>query len=119
MSFVIWCWDDPVVRLNGETVSIEIGVHGSPDVVRAAVDLAETIVTIPPGVTAEPVSTTNEFFRETVRFLTLPGADAACIEVRVHASRVLPVALRVNGWVVAEGTTAGPLTAEIPVAQYA
>ena len=119
MGFVIWCWDDPIVRINGETVSIEIGVQGAPDAVRASVQLAETIITLPPGVTAETVSTTNEYFAETVRFLTLPGAEAAGIEVRVHASRVLPVAVRINGWVMAEGTTAGPITAEVPVAQYA
>jgi len=119
MGFVIWCWDDPIVKINGETVSIEIGVQGSPELVRGSVRNVETIITLPRGVTAETVSTTNEYFTESVRYLTLPEAESVGIEVVVNCDRVLPVAVRVNGWVMAEGSSAGPLTMEIRAAEYA
>ncbi|MGH2600377.1 MAG: hypothetical protein ACRDJ9_13455 [Dehalococcoidia bacterium] len=119
MAFVIWCWDDPVVRINGETVSIEVGIQGSPEVVRDSVRGVETIITLPEGVSGETVSVTDDYFLETVRYLTVPAAEQVGIEVCVDAARVLPVALRVNGWVMAEGTTATPLTTEIHAPQYA
>lgn len=117
--FAVWCWDDPVVRINGEEVSIEIGVRGAAETVRESVTLAETTIVLPPGVVAETITTTNEFFSETVRYVTSPTAERVGIEVRFEASRSLPAAVRVNGWVMAEGTTTGVLCMEIPVAQYA
>lgn len=117
--FAVWCWDDPVVRINGEDVSIEIGVRGAADTVRESVRSAETTIILPVGVDASTVATTDEFFSETVRYVTSATAERVGIEVRFDASRSLPVAVRVNGWVMAEGTTFGTLAMEIPVAQYA
>lgn len=119
MAFVIWCWDDPVVSLNGETVSIEVGVRGAPEMVREHVQVAETTIILPDGVDAHTITTTNEFFEETVKFLVEPAATEATIEVRFEATKDLPVAIRVNGWIAAEGTTMGTLTTTVPVAQYA
>lgn len=117
--WAIWCADDPVIRINGEEVSIEISVRGAPETVRASVRSAETTIILPLGVDAETVATTDEFFSETVRYVRSAAAERVGIEVRFDASRNLPVAVRVNGWVMAEGSTFGTLTMEIPVAQYA
>ena len=116
---VNWCWDDPVVTIDGETITVEIGVQGAAELVRRSVRLAKTTIFLPEGATGETVSTTNEYFDETVQFITVPGAPDACIEVRFEAEKSLPVAMRVNGWVMDEGTTFGVLTTHIRVAQLA
>lgn len=112
---LIWCWDDPVVALNGTNVSIDIGVRGEPEVVRRHVQLAETTILVPEGVTTETLAVTDEFFRETVRFVTIPGAKDATIEIRFQATKDLPIAVRVDGWLVGEGSTYGVLTATLPL----
>lgn len=112
---LIWCWDDPIVALNGTKVSIDIGVRGEPDVVRRHVQLAETTILVPEGVTTETLAVTNEFFAETVRFVTIPGATDATIEIRFRATKDLPIAVRVDGWLVGEGSTFGVLTATLPL----
>jgi hypothetical protein len=64
-----WCFDDPVILINGRPVSITNGILGDPTDIRAHVTSANTEVHLPKGVTASVVSFTSNFFHEPVTFI--------------------------------------------------
>jgi len=126
-EFVIWCWNDPQVELNGQIFDIELGVLGQPSVVRRGVRLAETTLFIPQGMRARVLSTTNIYFEERVRIVELPvqawgnqdqsGRTGGEVRVvtRFEASVTLPAAMAVNRALRDTGTTRGLLTTSITV----
>jgi hypothetical protein len=67
-AFVIWCWDDPIVRLDNQTVLIRVGVHGEPaDVAQITAYLK---IFVRPGSTARTLAYTNRSLRaEVVTFV--------------------------------------------------
>jgi hypothetical protein len=65
-----WCWDDPIVSINGKVVNIDIGVRGEPEEVAAAVKSTTTTIYLPRNVSARKLGSTNTYFREKVRFVT-------------------------------------------------
>ena len=80
-----WCFDDPVLLINGEQVTIQTGVYGDPAFVAAHVTAANVVVTVPAGVTTQIVSRTNTYFAERVTFVT-QGTWTAGETVKVKVS---------------------------------
>ena len=69
----MWCAKDPVIRLDGTSVQILVAV---PQNLQSAVTgPIQVVVSVPPGVATELVSTDTGFngFGETVRFMTDPN----------------------------------------------
>lgn len=60
-----WCWDDPILEIDGKLVRINIGIQGSGTLVRAHVQNAHTIVYLPPNVPARIAGFTINYFPET------------------------------------------------------
>ncbi len=117
---VTWCWDDPVVLINGNLVSINVGVYGDPLVVRRTVTLATIEIAVPAGVSTALVASTNLYFPERVVFVSRgqwqPGEPVPVeVTVRFEATQDLPAAVRIThatGATNATGSTAkGPLKA--------
>lgn len=66
----VWCWDDPVLSINGRLVAINIGVR-LPD--RNKVQAAHIVVTVPAGTDARVVYIENEFVTPTVSIVHAPA----------------------------------------------
>jgi hypothetical protein len=64
-----WCWDDPILMVDGQQVNINVGVQGAPQTVRSRVLNAHTTVFLPRGVNASIVGYTNRYFRETAEIV--------------------------------------------------
>lgn len=63
-----WCWDDPVVSINGMQLQTLVGAYGDPTQVAATVSSASVVYTLPSNVTGSVVSVQNTYFKETVGF---------------------------------------------------
>jgi hypothetical protein len=58
----LWCWDDPVVVVNGTPVHIDLGIQGSPSQVHASIAAANIVVHVQAGATAVvPQSNTPDY----------------------------------------------------------
>lgn len=125
-----WCWGDPVVSLNGVVVSINIGVQGTPDVVRAGVQAAHTTLYVPQGVDARVLSVDTTYFQEDVQIVPVAGSGQVSMVVSFAATQPLPAAafISINGLpgsltvsgsttagvVLSFATPAGAITAQAP-----
>lgn len=116
-----WCWGDPVVRIGGTTVAINIGVLGDSAVVDKDVKLARTTIYLPEGVSARVVGVTKEFFPETVHFVRGGGHWRAGqpipvrVEVSFVAKRDLPTVVQItypSGAASTTGTTLGQMATQ-------
>jgi len=67
---VEWCWDDPIVTINGVTLQTLIAAQGSPSSVQAAVKSANVTYIVPNGVQTNVVAVSAPFFKEKVDFQT-------------------------------------------------
>jgi len=76
LADLAWCIDDPIVTINGITVSTQIGVLGSPAAVQRGVHKATIVYRLPAGVSASVVSTTRTYFHEKVVFVNSGAAWA-------------------------------------------
>lgn len=112
---VAWCWDDPAFQIEEFTLSVDIGVQGTPEAVKANVQLAETVFYLPKDVEGEQLSLTNVYFPETARFVHLvtegvPG-DKKGIDVTVavsfKATKDMPSAMVIKYRGAAIATTTG------------
>ena len=65
----IWCFDDPVVSINGQQVKLDVGVQGSSTYLRKTVSGAIVTVAVPAGVSTALVYLQKGPFPETVRFV--------------------------------------------------
>jgi hypothetical protein len=113
-----WCWDDPLVEINGVRYSIENGVRGDPATIDKDVTVARTVIHVPKGSSARLIGLTRQHFPETVAFVRSLPADAgmARVETTYVATADLPAAIRVNGTVLAQGSTlGGTLSATFPL----
>ncbi|MHB8576946.1 MAG: hypothetical protein ACYDCQ_16655 [Dehalococcoidia bacterium] len=63
-----WCWDDPVVVINGQLLQTLIGAQGSVRAIQQGGFQATVVYTVPAGVSTQVLAVTNPFFRETVIF---------------------------------------------------
>lgn len=68
----IWCWDDPVLQIGNQIVSLNLGVR-QRDV--STVTGAEIVVAVPEGVPARLVYNDTTYFTPVVRFVTYPNPD--------------------------------------------
>lgn len=99
-AFVIWCWDDPTVSVNGTVFEIDIAVGGASQAdVQANVDEALTTVYVPKGATTKKLSTTRVNFKEKVHFVEVAGKQDVTFVVTFKAKKAMPaaVALKKNG----------------------
>jgi hypothetical protein len=98
---VQWCWDDPVVVIDGRPVSINIGVFGTPRDVRANVSAAELTIYVPEQVLTRLSLGVSFYFREHVTFQRLPGRWQVGeplpvrVEVTFKANKEMRVAVEV------------------------
>ena len=108
-AFVIWCWDDPLVEINGTRYNIENGVFGDPALVDKQIQIAKVVIHVPQGSRYQLLGVTREYFVEVVSFSeSLPAsAKAARVETTYVAQVNLPAAIRVNGSLIAQGSTQG------------
>lgn len=70
----VWCWDDPVIQVDGTIVSINLGVRNTD---LAAVLGAEVVVSIPAGSVGQVLWIDTTYFTPTVRFVTVESAKGA------------------------------------------
>lgn len=64
-----WCWNDPIVTINGKTVQIITGVEGSEADVDANVIAAQVKIFVPKGVDTRIVEAqTSDIYREMTQF---------------------------------------------------
>ena len=68
----IWCWDDPVLQIGNQIVSLNLGVR-QKDV--GTVRGAEIVVAVPEGVPTRLVHNDTTYFTPTIRFVTYPSSD--------------------------------------------
>lgn len=108
-AFVIWCWDDPIVSVNGTIFEIDIavGAEGGQAEVQANVQVAETTIYVPNDAQMTKISMTRVSFNETVRFVKVDGQNDVRIVVSFKSKKNLPaaVALKKAGVQVRQGTT--------------
>jgi hypothetical protein len=124
-AFETWCFDDPVVDINGQRVNIDIGVQGDPAHVSDSVRRAEVVIAVPKEVRTRLVSTTNQYFQEKVRFTTSdarwsPGQPVpVTVTVQFEATTTLPTAMVVtmDGTTItrSSGTTSSGMSARFVV----
>jgi hypothetical protein len=84
-----WCWDDPILLIDGKLVNVNVGVKGGSSTVRARVRNAHTKVFLPRNVSASVVGFTNLYFPETaeiVRVDWLQYEPGKKIEMEIHVS---------------------------------
>lgn len=81
-----WCWDDPIVSINGYSVQIITGVHGEPGAVSYHVQAANVDILVPSGVSTAVLFTTATYYPEIVRFLPSGSAWSAGQDVTVTLS---------------------------------
>lgn len=65
----VWCWDDPVLSINGRLVAINIGVREAD---KQKIQAAHITVTVPAGADARVVYIENEFVTPTVTIVHAP-----------------------------------------------
>jgi hypothetical protein len=75
-----WCWDDPVVEIGGQRVSINIGVR-ERDLSKVAG--AVVVITVPQNVTTRLISV-DDVFPVRVRFVQEGKGNNGNIPVTVH-----------------------------------
>jgi hypothetical protein len=80
-----WCWDDPVLVINGQVVHVLAGV---PAEARTRVTQAEVVITVPNGVDAKLTAVNAPFFPLTAR-LERAGTVAADGSISVTATLVI------------------------------
>jgi hypothetical protein len=87
-AYESWCFDDPVVDINGHPVTIAVGVSGTPTVIDTTVQRAEVRIVVPKGVRVKTVGKTHMYFAETVRVIqtATPWQPGTAVPVRVEVS---------------------------------
>jgi hypothetical protein len=107
-AFVIWCWDDPVVEINGQQYAIQNGIFADPTAVNREVQVAQVTVYVPTGSAYRTISVSHTYFNETVRFVEDPGLkNKARVETVYVAQADYPAALQLDGRPLDQGSTQG------------
>jgi hypothetical protein len=71
----VWCWDDPILEIDGELVAVDLGIRESD---LGAVQSAEITVYLPEGMPARVVYIESGRIRPNVRFV-YTGRPAATV----------------------------------------
>jgi hypothetical protein len=81
----VWCWDDPIFEINGQIVTVNLGVRQSD---LASVTGATVVLTVPAGVSARLVSVETTTYTPSVRIVSSGAAGKRSIDanVNVHMS---------------------------------
>jgi hypothetical protein len=64
-----WCWNDPVVSVNGHQAAINVGIQGSSADMLVNVNGADIQIFVPQGSRNQILKTQNGAFTETVHFV--------------------------------------------------
>lgn len=93
-----WCWDDPVVIVEGQVVQVRVGV---PQSLKHRVTLADIVVTVPYGVDAEVVAVPSPHFPQAVTMVRTarlaPGEDiVVSAQVTVRSQAPMTVAIKLS-----------------------
>lgn len=64
-----WCWDDPVVAIGNDTVSVNLGILGAPTDVGANIHSASIVVHVPAGAPTGILAAQNNPYPEIVSFV--------------------------------------------------
>ena len=87
----VWCWDDPVIDVNGVSVSISLGVRQTD---LSAVSVAEIIVSMPQGAVGRVAAFDYTYLTPIVRFETDYSRISSPVQqftvtIRLNATRAL------------------------------
>ena len=94
-----WCWDDPVVSIEGRIVNIEVGVPSEYlDDIRGKVPVT---IYVPEGTDASVLATTNLHFTEKakIKYVAANAAGSSVpvsVVVAANANVTFPVVIRVT-----------------------
>jgi hypothetical protein len=91
-----WCWDDPIIEVNGHRININIGVQGSPDLVARSVQHAHVTVYVPRGAEYRLIANTSTFFPESVDFVEVSRPSQIGVTVDFTATRNLPAMMVIS-----------------------
>lgn len=97
----MWCWDDPLVSIDGQIIDLTIGVNATRDEAKAAIQSADFRIHVAPGTNVSVLLITNLLFPQTVTWVfdgvRLPdGSQQARVDVVFRSTATLPVALYVT-----------------------
>lgn len=67
-AYAEWCFDDPVVLINGAPVHIDLGIQASATTIQASITAANIVVHVPLNVTTALVSSTTTNYPAYVTF---------------------------------------------------
>jgi hypothetical protein len=92
-----WCWDDPIVEINGQRVAIDIGVRpGHLPLVTGA----DVVITVPRGATTRVVYLETTYFTPNVRFVEASKAGGrgtpVTVEVTLRSTRTFDYQLLIT-----------------------
>jgi hypothetical protein len=91
-----WCWDDPIIEVNGQRININVGVQGSPALVKRHVQHAHVTIYVPRGSDYRLVDQTAVYFPETVEFVEVSRAAQIGVVVEFTATRDLPAMMVIS-----------------------
>jgi hypothetical protein len=127
-AYAEWCFDDPVVSINGQQLHINNGVRDSTCRVAKDVQGASVTVYVPQGVPVKLVSPTGQLFIETVVIKTTssswtPGTPVPVqVVTRFVTKQSLQAAVQLSYstststvTTTSYGSTSSPITANVSV----
>ncbi len=86
-AFDVWCYDDPLVSINGRIVDTQVGVQAPLQTAQSAVQAATITYILPSNVSASLIASTNWVFPENVVFQnSAPAWNGGAIPVTIQVS---------------------------------
>ncbi len=117
-----WCWNDPVVSVNGHQAAINVGLQGTASDISARAQLALITVYVPVGANAKILAVQHGSFLEGVVFLpTFDSSKYGNVNVKFFApgnpaSRSAGVQITQDGQTITTyGSTAGGVSGHMNV----
>ena len=92
-----WCWDDPVVQINGQRLSIDLGVQGQA----SSVTSASLVITVPEGVHTRLVQSSSAF-KTSVVFVHSDGSQTTgraipvTVAMQMNTSTPMQTGMRIS-----------------------
>lgn len=108
-AFESWCFDDPVIDINGRRVQIVIGIQGDQALVDKYVQQAVTVVGVPIGASARTVLVTKENFKESVTYTSTGtpwrAGQPNLVPITISFKQKLPTSLPAKATITYPGGT--------------
>lgn len=93
-----WCWNDPLVKIDGQLVDISVAIAGKANVVKANVSSATYTVHVAPGTDVRTIATIGPI-KENVNWVfdgsrdLKDGGQTVRVEATFQSKTSMPVAL--------------------------